>query len=219
MPLVPSKFGDTLVLNTMIETNFMAYTAHDASGGGGWARSDNEAIANGTDMPAPPNTFTVTARPGQSAAFADEYAGFRAYIVNTTRDTMTFNAVDSRLCMLMQARDTDGTWRNIQYMPSSFCGNSYHRILLAPGEHWRFTVPCFHGAFRTRLRLALTGFRTGVPPGIHSDEIGWGASDQKANAEAKERIIYSNEFEGSINRGQFQKRARHRSGGLMDPIR
>lgn len=46
------------------------------------------------------------------------------YVVNNTTNKITFNAQDSRLYMKMQAKDSAGEWKDIEYLPSSWCGNS-----------------------------------------------------------------------------------------------
>jgi hypothetical protein len=52
--------------------------------------------------------------------------GVRVFLINQSRQTLAFRACDSRLYIVQQAQQADGTWRSIEYPPTSFCGNSYH---------------------------------------------------------------------------------------------
>src|SRR6266850_692586 len=70
-------------------------------------------------------------------------------------------------------------WRPIEYLPNSWCGNSYHHLDLRPGRHWTFHAPVYAGVFRTQMRFVLD------QPALH---------------------LVSNEFAGTINLEQFEKR-------------
>lgn len=99
--------------------------------------------------------------------------------------------------MKMQARDPQNKWRDIEYIPDSWCGNSYHKVFLGRNEYWEFNAPVYHGELKTKLRLKLLYKR---------------APCQKIND-----IIYSNIIEGSINPAQFWREPSYRRGGLSDP--
>lgn len=105
--------------------------------------------------------------------------------------------------MIVQAKNSNGEWADIEYLPSSWCGNSIHTLTLAPHEKWDFTTPVYHGINNTKLRIALYYI------------------DQSFEAEypwnRKELVVYSNEYNGSINPAQFWRKRDYRPSGLMDP--
>jgi hypothetical protein len=57
--------------------------------------------------------------------------------------------------MTMQALDEHKIWRDIEYIPSSWSGNSYHQVFLGKNEYWEFEAPLYDGAMKTKLRLKL----------------------------------------------------------------
>ena len=125
------------------------------------------------------------------------YQGMKLYVSNTSKDTAYFLAQDSRMDLVIQALDKEGKWRPIEYLPSSWCGNSYHTLYLPPAHFWEFNIPVYEGEFETKLRAELLYI---------SDQ-------EKYELDA----IYSNEFEGSVNPGQFWRKAAYYPSGLMDP--
>jgi hypothetical protein len=125
----------------------------------------------------------------------------KLFIVNTTFDTAFFPAQNSRLYLTIQAFDPEQGWKDIEYLPSSWCGNSYHTLRLAPQEYWTFATPVYEGGVRTKLRAALRLYKTGKPNRRDDESI----------------TIYSSEFEGGINPAQFWRKLDYHPGGLMDP--
>jgi hypothetical protein len=114
-------------------------------------------------------------------------------LVNRTGAVVWFDASDSRLSIVQEAQDLLGTWRPVEYLPSSFCGNSYHRVGLGTGEAWTFNPRRYEGELRTRLRFRL----------------------KRDDADD----LLSNEFVGSVNAGQFdpERKEGHRRANVMDP--
>lgn len=144
-----------------------------------------------------PNRLQVFIDTNQKLISKDNYEAFKLYVANTSHETLFFEASDSRLYLKFQAKDIKGAWKDIEYFPGSFCGNSYHTLFLPPNQFWEFTTPIYHGAFKTKIRAKLfckinTGF-------INND------------------IIYSNEIDGSVNSGQFCEIGDYYFGGLMNP--
>jgi hypothetical protein len=170
------------------------------NGFGGWGTSGNEAKPIAKTLGFPRHALTLVARPADTARFGRTYPGFHLYLANTTRKTIDFTAQDSRLNINMQALDRDGQWKDIEYLPSSWCGNSYHKVALRSAQYWQFTLPQYHGGFKTRLRAAL---RYSLPG--------------KDEAEPTQVFMYSNEFEGSVNPGQFWRKEGYTPSGIMDP--
>jgi hypothetical protein len=136
--------------------------------------------------------------------------GMRVEVANTRADTVVFNAQDSRLYMKVQAMDKDGKWRDIEYLPSSWCGNSYHTVELPPQRYWTFIAPVYEGAIPTKMRVALTLIDPEAIPEPSRNELFRYRRDN-------EITIYSNEFSGSINPAQFWRKEEYTAAGIMDP--
>ncbi len=166
------------------------------AGYGGWGGSDNlyRPVTEQTYLDN--NKLFVLLKPEERHAVAEKFSGFALYVINATDDTVFFKAQDSRLNMKLQARDMNGAWRDIEYLPSSWCGNSYHHLYLPSRYQWLFTVPEYTGTLKTKIRAAL-GYQ--------------------ASRGADEQWIYSNEMDGSVNPGQFDKVPKYKTNGLMDP--
>jgi hypothetical protein len=98
--------------------------------------------------------------------------------------------------LTVQAQNAQGQWRDIEYIPSSFCGNSYHRVFLAPGQYWQLSVPAYTGEQPTLLRAKL------LVNGRFSKQP---------------KPVYSNVFAGSINPAQFWQRPGYSPQDIMDP--
>lgn len=151
--------------------------------GGGWAMSKNQ-----------PKLLNRRS-PQQTTLLLEEEDG-KLYIKNFSKDTVMFNAQDSRLYLKLQAKNKKGVWQDIEYLPSSWCGNSYHQVALPPQMYWEFERAQYEGIFETELRAELqyTDATTG-----------------------KKAFMYSNTFKGSVNPGQFWRKPTYFSQGLMDP--
>jgi hypothetical protein len=144
---------------------------------GGFGRSDNFPHRIGK-MPVRKGECYLEVRPKEAAAFAQKYVGIRLLLVNATDRAAAFQACDSRLSIVQEALDAKGKWRPIEFLQSSGCGNSYHHVFLGSGEYWTLAIPRYEGTLKTRMRVRL---------------------------ETGKKTILSNEFEGSVNPGQFVK--------------
>lgn len=164
-------------------------TQDDPKAFGGYAKSDN--------LPKP--LTATTASPDlhlelvetTDVVFAEKYAGLHVRLVNGSEDTAEIPASDSRLALVQEAQDSDGTWKEIEYLPQSWCGNSYHAVYLPAKHYWEFTAPKYSGPQQTRLRFKLT-----LSP---------------------ERVLYSTSYEGGIHPEQFNQKQPRRPVDLMDP--
>jgi hypothetical protein len=123
----------------------------------------------------------------------DKYLGHKLYLVNKSGAKVEFRAQDSRLSIYAEAQDSSGAWKPISYLPSSWCGNSYHKIVLDKDEYWEFDVPVFKGSFLTKMRYVL--------------DMG-----------EKGKII-SNDIAVRLNKGQLDpaRKQGHMPEGIMDP--
>jgi len=162
------------------------------AGFGGWGGSVNSyrpiSTTSGT------RDLILEVRTDPDTVFADSYSGHKVRLMNTTKDTAIFNAQDSRLYMNVQARDKKGRWRDIEYLPSSWCGNSYHQLYLPPDCEWVFVTPSYEGARKTEFRIKLV-YKKGD----------------------KDKLIYSNTYTGSVNPSQFHQKPGYNPVGIMDP--
>lgn len=99
------------------------------------------------------------------------------YIHNSSDSIQAIEKHDGRLVIIQEALTKNGEWKPIEYFEYSGCGNSYGSIGLDTNSFLLFGIPKYFGSFDTKLRVRL-----------------------KTNG----KIILSNEFEGSINPGQFE---------------
>ncbi len=195
----PKKQGITkLNIDFMNRGYFYASSPYveELAGFDGWGGSENQyqKIKNAQGFPA--NDLAMEVRAESKATYREQYEGMPLYLANTTTDTFFFKAQDSRLYLKLQAKNPNGEWKDIEYLPSSWCGNSYHTLFLPPGRYWEFTIPRYEGAFETQLRAELV---------------------YRKSPRKKDKILYSNEFSGSVNPGQFWSIQGYTPSGLMDP--
>ncbi|UUC44565.1 WG repeat-containing protein [Flavobacterium cerinum] len=175
---------------------FYAYSTPDEQDlRGGWGVSKNilqiNEIINISDL----GKLKLLIKTEEKAVFQDFYSGYKFYVQNNTNDTIAFEAQDSRLYLKLQAQNKKGEWKDIEYLPSSWCGNSYHTVKLDPNTSWEFIIPEYEGEFKTKIRAEL----------------------QYLGAKDKKLFIYSNEIQSSINPAQFWNKMEYVPGGLMDP--
>jgi hypothetical protein len=121
------------------------------------------------------------------------FLGCKLYLVNTSYSLIKLNASDSRLSIIAEALNEKNEWTSISYLPSSGCGNSYHKVILDKDEFWSFDIPIFKGKIKTKLRYTLTI--------------------------DKDTKVSSNEIVSYLNKEQFDKENRegHKNNNLMDP--
>ncbi|TRW24372.1 WG repeat-containing protein [Flavobacterium zepuense] len=188
-----SKQPKPLNIDYMMNGYFWAYQTDKRKDYNGWAESENFPKKVNKET-FPKNKLSLIIDTTKKALFADEYYGCKIYIANTTKGNKIFNAQDSRLDMKLQALDSTGNWKDIEYLRSSWCGNSYHTITLKQNEYWEFTMPLYEGAIKTKIRAKL-------------DYL-----------EGKNTVtLYSNTIDASVNPAQFTIQLPHISLGLMDP--
>lgn len=120
----------------------------------------------------------------------NRYVANKLYLVNNSDSSKCFHAQDSRLNIVMQAKNIFGFWQDIETLPDSWCGNSYHEICLEKGMFWEFESLQFKGRHRTKLRYVLMN-------DMHE--------------------LISNEINGYVNTGQFFEFLRYTPSSLMDP--
>jgi hypothetical protein len=128
---------------------------------------------------------------GLDVLFAEKYTGLHVRLVNGDKKVAVIPASDSRISLVQEAQDTDGTWKEIEYLPNSWCGNSRHSVYLEPKHYWEFTAPRYSGPQKTKLRFKLT-----IAPN---------------------RVLHSPAYEGGIHPEQFTTKQGHKPTNIMDP--
>lgn len=142
----------------------------------------------------------------------NHYKAYTLYLANFNKDTLHFDAQDGRIDMILQAKNKQGEWQDIEYLPSSWCGNSYHSLFLLSNRFWTFSVPLYHGDFKTKIRAKVKFFRK-------DKEYRYYVKNSKKieNEEIQPEFAYSNEVEMFINLGQFWRKEEYTPQGIMDP--
>jgi hypothetical protein len=165
-----------LAVSQMLAGYFRAGSAiRDEKALGGFSPSHN--LPTSLNRNAPLGTISLIALPEERSLFEPGTLGFRVILANTTSEVVAFQAADSRLMIIREALDADGNWKPVEYLPYTFCGNSYHRVFLPPGHSWSFVAPVYSGSLATEMRFVLY-------PG-------------------SEEPVYSNQFPGFVNPEQF----------------
>ncbi len=181
---------ETVDIRYMLRGYFYAGTAiEDEQALGGFGSSDNLPVEAPRELLSE-GRITLVVQLDEDVRFAGKYRGLRVLLLNGKDEVVPFAASDSRLSIVQEARAEDGTWKPIEYLPSSWCGNSYHRVFLAPGQCWRFVAPRCEGEVEPELRFRL---------------------------EHEDGAIVSESFRGSINPEQFEVQRPYNPQGLMDP--
>jgi len=197
------SFVGEMDIDFMNRGYFYAHSEPDKNDLGGFARSGNvpQKIERGQGFSK--NQLSIVVKTDETALFDEQWDGYKLYVANTTKGSVQFNAQDSRLYLNLQALDAHGEWRDIEYLPSSWCGNSYHTLTLKKDQYWSFSIPKYNGAIKTKIRAALTYI----------------TSISKSEERGKDNTItiYSNEFAGSVNPGQFWRKQDYYPAGIMDP--
>jgi hypothetical protein len=168
----------------------------ELAGYGGWGGSDNKSKPVNSSLNQSLKQLQIIIDTSKKANWYG-YNAMKLLVANASPDTLYFDAQDSRLYLKMQAQDKNGVWKDIEYLPSSWCGNSYHTLFLAPNELWEFSTPVYQGEFKTKIRAQL----------IY----------KKVKHGGDKENIYSNEIEGTINPGQFWNKHKYFPRGIMDP--
>ena len=136
------------------------------------------------------NDLEIVVKTDLKVKIEKEILGFKVYVINKSDSIRELPAQDSRLYLKRQVFYKN-EWRDIEYLPSSWCGNSYHSVFIKSNEYWDFKAPCLVGKIDAKFRFEL----------FVDDEL----------------TIYSNEFEGSFNKKQLEKEQGHKPTGIMDP--
>ena len=137
-----------------------------------------------------PKELKVIVRTDMTSEFEKGVLGFKVFVINTSDSLIGLPAQDSRLYLKRQVFYRN-EWRDVEYLPNSWCGNSYHNVFIKPNEYWDLVAPCITGAIKAKFRFQLL------------------VNEQT--------VIYSNAFDGSFNKKQLHKEQGYRPVSIMDP--
>ncbi|OJJ22017.1 hypothetical protein BKI52_08230 [marine bacterium AO1-C] len=112
------------------------------------------------------------------SVYRDKYFAYKIYVINGSKKTIQIPAQDNHIKLIQQAKNLQGKWQDIEGFINSFCGHSYHKISVKPGYFQIYAAPIVKGSTKTKLRFKLV---------------------------LRDQILYSNEYAGSVNQGQFLK--------------
>jgi hypothetical protein len=180
-----------LNIDFMLRGNIYAKSSiKDTTAFGGFGSSDNLPKEISQNLALTSDGLLLKIDTTQTTTINDKYNGCKLYIANKTDTIVQLEASDSRLSVIAEVF-YKGEWKPIEYLPSSWCGNSYHYVYLKQNEYWEFDIPKFTGKIKTKLRYKLTL--------------------------CKDNYLYSNEVLTSVNKGQIKNKQRYKPNGIMDP--
>ena len=180
-----------LNIDFMLRGHFYAKSSIiDTTALGGFGGSDNLPKKINENFTFTTDELLLKIDTTQTTTINDKYNGYKLYIANKTDTIVQLEASDSRLNVIAEVF-YKGDWKPIEYLPSSWCGNSYHYVYLKQNEYWEFDIPKFTGKIKTKLRYKLI--------------LG------------KDNYLYSNEILTSINMGQLKNKQGYKPTGIMDP--
>ncbi|TDE17130.1 hypothetical protein [Dyadobacter psychrotolerans] len=189
-----SSFGQTkkdLNINYKLRGQIYAKSSiEDSTAAGGFGTSDNFAKQINDSLIFSETGIFLKIDTAKTITIADKFNAYNLYLGNKSDTILRLEASDSRLSVVAEAFYKN-EWKPIEYLPSSWCGNSYHNIYIKTNQFWIFVIPKFTGKIKTKIRYRL--------------------------AISKGHYIYSNEISTSINKGQLSAKQGHKSQGLMDP--
>lgn len=146
----------TLLIATMLlflttDVGFCQYTAKssksDSTALGGFGTSKNAAIKIPDNIKKTHTKIFLHAEVDKKEV--------TVYLCNPGEMDEWFRACDSRLYLTREIQQTDGTWKSADAMPTTSCGNSFHRVCLKPGEAWKFVTPLTTDTLPMRYKLGL----------------------------------------------------------------
>ncbi len=183
--------GKDLNINFMLRGHVYAQSSVvDSLAPGGFGGSDNlpqkiDARSNFSE-----NGFFLKIDTTALVSISGKYNGYNLFIINKSDSIVQLEVSDSRLYAIAEIYYKE-KWQPIEYLPHSWCGNSYYNVYLKQNEYWSFPIPKFSGKIKTKLRYRLM--------------IG------------KDKYVYSNIISAGINKGQLTRKEEHVPNGIMDP--
>ena len=157
-----------------------------------------------SELDFPKNKLAIVLNINDVGLYDNKWNGYKLYISNLSNKPISFQAQDYCLNMKIQAQNIKGDWQDIESLPNSWCGVSYHTLTLKNAYYWDFMIPKYDGDFATRLRVQLEY--------NNSDS----SDEPEKKVYAKPITIYSKEFEGGVNLSQFWRVQTPAPNGILD---
>lgn len=199
-----SKNLKLLNIDFMNRGYFYAYSKPNKNDISGYGGSRNFPKKIKTEK-FPENKISLIVETKTQEIIENEFIGYKVSVANRLNKNVLFSAQDSRIAMKVQALNDKNIWCDIEYLPNSWCGNSYHTLTLEPNNYWAFATPKYDGEFKTKFRIELKYLNP---------------LDKLTKSRQKSEItIYSNEFDGSLNPAQFWNKRPYSPNGIMDSYR
>jgi len=109
---------------------------------------------------------------------ARSHSRIPAFIVNNSTEMQSFGINYESCDAILEAKDSSGTWKPIEHSPWTLvgCYSGPPAIRIQPQEYLVISFPAYEGEYSTKLRLKCL---------------------------INDKNVYSNEFSGTINYGQF----------------
>ncbi len=214
------RVAEDINIDHMNRGYFYAGSKVDELDLGGFGRSDNQPKKIKPRMGFSRKSLSIWIDTSNLVQTPGMYNTYKLYVVNKSGKKAKFPAQDSRLELSIQALDAHGQWRDIDFLPRSDCGNSYHTLTLGHNEYWGFKVFRYNGVFNTKIRAALSYYELKSVKGsktLNLDEVLPGYKVKVRKREPKMLEIYSNTFQASINPAQFWRVETYIPQGIMDP--
>lgn len=131
----------------------------------------------------------LRAFPNEKSIFKKSYKGFKLILANTSDKNITLSTSDSRFPIVMQGKTENGEWKNIEFLPRSWCGNSYGTKILKPQKAWVFTAPIYKGNTKVKLRFKMED----IISNEFNGEINMGQfTNKKRNVNDEYNYLYDN---------------------------
>jgi hypothetical protein len=119
----------------------------------------------------------------------DDYSKVYIYLINKSDSAVNYSSQDGKIPMIREAINDKGEWQPIEYWEWSWCGNSYHSGAISPGKNYCMNTFVYGGAIRTKIRFKML--------------LG-------------NYILYSDSYNGRVNKGQFIKPKNMYEKGFLD---
>lgn len=128
---------------------------------------------------------------------------FRFYIVNATKRSIEFYTSYGGLDISVQAKNESDEWQDIEFEQEYYsCGSSFSRETLPKNRFWVLRAPIYEGEIKTKMRIRLS----------------YSVKNELDESGFTKKQIYSKEYDGSINPGQFWVKNFPSMNGEANPI-
>ena len=150
---------EPIKIDFMMRGYFYAQTSvndKNALGGFGVGGSKPQEFTSAVKKVVKQGEVNIYIETSEIVPFWNKYEGYTVYLINGTDSTSAFPASDSRLSIIAEVKQAEkDEWQAVEYLPSSWCGNSYHTVFLRQGEFWQFECPKYSGKIPVKLRFRL----------------------------------------------------------------